>query len=62
MGFLIFSCVRTIFLSAIYAVTHCKRVKNLMNTMHTVRTPSSLFDVPQQIPCDMGPLPPRWTD
>lgn len=37
MGFLIFSCARTIFLSAVYAVTHCKRVKNLMNTMHTVR-------------------------
>lgn len=36
MGFLIFSCARTIFLSAIYTVTHCKRVKNLMSTMHTV--------------------------
>lgn len=39
MGFLIFSCARTIFLSAVYTVTHCKRVKNLMNTMHTVRIP-----------------------
>lgn len=36
MGFLIFSCARTIFLSALYAVAHCKRVKNLMSTMHTV--------------------------
>ncbi|PSR88480.1 hypothetical protein BD289DRAFT_232569 [Coniella lustricola] len=36
MAFLIFSCARTVFLSAIYAVSHCKRVKNLMNTMHTI--------------------------
>lgn len=36
MAFLIFSCARTIFLSAIYTVTHCHKVKNLMNTMHTV--------------------------
>lgn len=36
MGFLIFSAARTIFLSAIYAVSHCRKVKNLMNTLHTV--------------------------
>ncbi|KAJ4424270.1 hypothetical protein N0V82_001136 [Gnomoniopsis sp. IMI 355080] len=36
MGFLIFSAARTIFLSAIYAVSHCRKVKNLMNTLHTI--------------------------
>lgn len=36
MGFLIFSAARTIFLSAVYAVSHCRKVKNLMNTLHTV--------------------------
>lgn len=36
MAFLIFSCARTLFLSALYAVAHCRRVKNLLNTMHTV--------------------------
>lgn len=39
MAFLIFSAARTIFLSAIYAVSHCKKVKNLMNTLHTVGFP-----------------------
>ncbi|KAF3764398.1 hypothetical protein M406DRAFT_71056 [Cryphonectria parasitica EP155] len=36
MGFLIFSCARTIFLSGVYTVAHCHRMKNLMNTMHTI--------------------------
>ncbi|CAN8104062.1 unnamed protein product [Discula destructiva] len=36
MGFLIFSAARTIFLSAVYAVSHCRKVKNLMNTLHTI--------------------------
>lgn len=36
MGFLIFSAARTIFLSFIYALAHCRKVKNLMNTLHTV--------------------------
>lgn len=43
MGFLIFSCARTIFLSALYAVAHCQRVKNLMSTMHTVGRPRAKF-------------------
>ncbi|KAH8898876.1 hypothetical protein GQ53DRAFT_742042 [Thozetella sp. PMI_491] len=36
MGFLIFSCVRTIFLSALYVALHFRSVKKLLNTMHTI--------------------------
>jgi len=36
MGFLIFSCARTIFLSLFYIAAHFRHVKNLMNTMHTI--------------------------
>ncbi|KAF9533735.1 hypothetical protein CPB83DRAFT_844455 [Crepidotus variabilis] len=36
MGFLIFSCVRTIFLSGTYAAAHFFYVKNLMNTLHLI--------------------------
>lgn len=43
MGFLIFSAARTIFLSGIYAVSHCRKVKNLMNTLHTVSSPRTIF-------------------
>lgn len=44
MGFLIFSCARTIFLSGLYALAHCRRVKNLMSTMHTVRRAESSLE------------------
>ncbi|KAH8655499.1 hypothetical protein BX600DRAFT_500685 [Xylariales sp. PMI_506] len=36
MGFLIFSCARTIFLSGMYVALHFRAVKNLLNTMHTI--------------------------
>jgi len=36
MAFLIFSCVRTVFLSFLYVTLHCCAVKNLLNTMHTI--------------------------
>ena len=39
MGFLIFSCVRTIFLSGAYTAAHFFHVKNLLDTMHTVSLP-----------------------
>ncbi len=45
MGFLIFSCARTIFLSSLYVALHCCAVKNLLNTMHTVST-SPLLNAP----------------
>jgi len=50
MGFLIFSAARTIFLSFIYALAHCRKVKNLMNTLHTVRFQSFPIWIPSPVP------------
>jgi hypothetical protein len=48
MGFLIFSCARTIFLSGTYVAAHFCIMKNLMNTMHIVSSSGSIpYPVPE---------------
>lgn len=49
MGFLIFSCVRAIFLSSIYIGLHFFPIKNKLNLMHMVSTSIQKFsETPRQ--------------